>query len=90
MATKGVYQFFWDCGRMGDLHGVFVATDKEVRDTHGKRVYFGEVLGKHSEIEGEIDPPDIALISDDPAVVAAFESRSPIGYSPIEYLQDQN
>ena len=91
MATKGVYKFFWDCGRMGELYGLFLATDEDVKAAIGKRAYFGEVLGKHSEIEGEVEEADITLVSDDPAVVKVIEDHNlQSGYSPLDYLMDED
>jgi len=33
---------------------LFVATEEEIENAHGREVYFGEVLGKHSGIWGNI------------------------------------
>ena len=52
---KAIYQFHWDCGRMGDIAGLFVASKQDVQDAIGKEIYFGEVLGKHSEVYGTLD-----------------------------------
>ncbi len=85
---KGVYKFYWDCGRMGELAGVFVATSAAVAGIQGKSVYFGEVLGKHSEIEGTIEASDISLVSDDPAVVAVIEQHNlSSGFNPLDYYE---
>lgn len=43
---KYLYKFHWDCGRNGDLQGLFVATEDEVKDAIGSEAYFGEVLGE--------------------------------------------
>ena len=76
---------------MGNLEGLFIATDKEVADIVGKRVYFGEVLGKHSEIYGELEMSDFTKITDEPLVVAILESnvgsKTISGYSPFDYLE---
>ena len=29
---KKIYRFFWDCRRMGELDGLFIADDKDVED----------------------------------------------------------
>ena len=51
----------------------------------GKDVYFGEILGKHSEVYGTIEEGEITLESDDPLVVKnAVES----GYNPLDYLEE--
>ena len=89
---KGLYSFFWDCGRSGNLAGLFIATEQEVVNATGKRVYFGEVLGKHSEIYGNITDGDITLLSDDQVLVSKLQSVIPSstlsGFNPLEYIED--
>ena len=86
---KGVYKFYWDCGRMGKLDGVFIATDDTIKIAIGKEVYFGEVLGKHSEIYGILDKGDVQLVSDDPVVVEIMEEHGLCsGYDPLEYIEE--
>lgn len=45
-----VWKFYADCGRMGSLEGIFLSSARAVEASWGKEAYFGEVLGKHSEI----------------------------------------
>lgn len=79
-----LWRFYWDCGRQGDVEGVFKATKEEVDAAIGMEVYFGEILGKHSEVFGELEVGEITLESDDPLVVKnAVES----GYNPLDYLR---
>ena len=81
-SEKFLYSFFWDCGRSGEVSGVFKAKPIEVENLIGRSVYFGEILGKHSEVFGTIEEDEIKLESDDPMVVrAAIES----GYNPLKY-----
>lgn len=47
---KKLYKFYVDFGRQGDLEGLFIAKDTDVKKLMGTEVYFGEVLGKHSEV----------------------------------------
>ena len=90
MSKKGVYKFDWDCGRQGSIDGVFVATDEDVKDIIGKEVYFGEVLGKHSEIYGPIEDGEIKLISDDNVVVDLFEKHNiQCGFNPLDYYEEE-
>lgn len=80
-----LWSFSWDCGRQGYVEGVFKATKEEVENAIGKEVYFGEILGKHSEVYGILEDGECELISDDPLyVVNAVES----GYNPLEYIDD--
>ena len=85
-----LWRFNWDCGRQGELEGLFVATEQEVKELTGKEVYFGEVLGKHSEIYGEIEEGDFEKIDLDAETVAKVEkilSDTWSGFNPLEYLQ---
>lgn len=85
---KKVFRFYWNCGRMGELEGIFIAEQSEVDDLIGKHVYFGEVLGKHSEIGGTIDPEDIEVLTDDQDFIAKAKQygMSSLGYNPLFYL----
>lgn len=89
---RGLYKFYWDCGRSGHLEGVFTADAIEVADAIGKSVYFGEVLGKHSEIYGDLDAEDITLISTEPAVIAVFDEHlgGRVGFNPLRYFSDDD
>lgn len=86
---KGIYSFRWVCGSLGDLTGLFVADSEDVKNIVGKHVYFGEVLGEHSEIAGTIDAGDIVLETDDQEFIAKFESifgeSFVTGYNPLDY-----
>jgi len=86
---KGIYRFKCDCGRMGELSGIFVADSDDVKTLIGTYVYFGEVLGKHSEVEGEIEEDEIELVTDNESCVEMFEFFNlSTGYNPFEYLND--
>ena len=89
---KVLAQFFWDCGRNGKIDGLFIADKSEIQSAVGKNIYLGEVLGKHSEIYGEIDEGDITVISEDSTVVEVllrlFEDGTISGFNPLEYIED--
>lgn len=79
-----LWKFYWDCGRQGDVEGLFKATKEEVQNAIGKEACFGEILGKHSDIYGTIEEGEIQLVSDNPIeVMNATES----GYNPLNYIQ---
>lgn len=86
---KGIYEFYWNAGRSGSLEGIFIADVSSVAGIIGKEVYFGEVLGKHSEVYGVINDGDIVLKSDDQDFIAKFEGILGEGYSsgfnPLDY-----
>lgn len=89
---NNLYSFQWDCGRMGYVNGLFVATQAEVNLAIGRQVYFGEILGKHSEIYGTLEASDITLISDDQEKVewllSLFQYHTISGYNPLDYLPE--
>lgn len=85
---EGVYRMNLDCGRMGELEGTFTATHQQIEKlTEGIfEVYFGEVLGKYSEVCGKIEPNEIELLSSNPEVVEVFNKYNfGSGYNPFEY-----
>lgn len=88
---KKLYEFFWDCGRMGDVEGLFIADDAEVERLIGRDVYFGEILGKHSEVTGTLDKEDLKVLTDDQEFLTklteltGFDSTIS-GYNPIETI----
>ena len=70
---KNLYKFHWDCGRQGNVTSIFVAHDYEIKDSLGKEVYFGEILGKHSEIYGVLENSDITVLTNDQDFIEKFE-----------------
>lgn len=90
---KTIYKLHFDCGRMGSLDGIFIEEKEKVEELieSGREVWFGEVLGKHSEIFGPIESPeDITFITDDQKVIDIFEQYDLCtGYNPFDYLEDE-
>ena len=80
-----LYKFYWDCGRMCSVDGMFVADDKLVEKCIGHYCYFGEILGKHSEIYGTLEEKDLTVLTDDvDFITKAIELKLiPNGYDPI-------
>ena len=86
---KRLFKFHWYCGRNGDLNGLFVATREEVATLIGKDVYFGEVLGKHSEVVGMLQEKDFEDldIPEDTVLILEEKCGSTIsGFNPRDYL----
>lgn len=86
-----LWKFYWDCGRQGDVEGLFVATENEVKDLIGKEVYFGEILGKHSEVYGAIEEGEITkldLDSETVEKVTKLLGDTWSGYNPLQYLPE--
>lgn len=86
---KNLYRFSWDCGRMGDVNGLFIAEQSEVAAAIGREVYFGEILGKHSEVCGTLDKSDLAVVTDDQDFIEKLEKYigDSFGHNPLEHLQ---
>ena len=90
---KKLYSFYWDCGRMGGLDGIFIAEESEVKAIIGKEIYFGEVLGKHSEICGTLDEDDIVVKTDDQAFIKQLheimDCNTISGFNPLDYHEEE-
>ena len=90
---KAIYEFYWDCGRQGDVSGTFIANKEDVEKAIGSEVYFGEILGKHSEIHGTLDEDDLVIKSEDQDFIAKFETIMGVDYSsghnPLNYIDDE-
>jgi hypothetical protein len=86
-----LYKFYWDCGRMGDLESLFIASRGQIDCAIGKTVYFGEVLGKHSDIYGTLEDKDIQRIDiDSDSVLKLYNALGDYtlsGHNPLEYIQ---
>jgi len=56
----------------------------------GEEIYFGEVLGKHSEIYGTLEEGDLIVKSEDQRfidqLVAVIGSPTVSGYNPLDYI----
>lgn len=89
---NNLYSFYVDCGRMGSLDGLFIATQEQVDSAIGKQMYFGEVLGKHSEVQGTLEAHEVTLVSSDQDKVdwlLNLLGTRVSGFNPLEYIQDQ-
>lgn len=81
-----LWQFYWDWGRHGSIEGIFKATPEEVESIVGKEAYFGEVLGKHSEVYGTIEERDFEILERDPLKVVM---SSECGFNPFDYIREE-
>ena len=90
---KVLASFHWNRGRLGEVSGLFVAREQDLLSAFGKRVYFGEILGKHSDISGILDSGDIRILSDEQSFIHKLVSlvgRDTIsGYNPLKYLEEE-
>lgn len=84
-----LYKFNFDCGRMGSLNGLFVEDEVDIQNAVGKYVYFGEVLGKHSEVSGTLELSDFKVLTDDQEFIHKFlKYGCESGYNPLHYLEE--
>lgn len=90
---KKLYSFSWSYPRAGCIEGLFIADDKAVAELIGKELYFGEVLGKHSELYGPLQKEDLTIDSEDQELIKslkeAFGSSTLCGYNPLDYIRDE-
>lgn len=86
---KKLYRFYWDCGRMGDVTGVFIAEAAQVAKAIGQEAYFGEILGKHSEVSGTLEADHFEVLTDDQEFIKKFEEYGldGTGYNPLDYIE---
>lgn len=85
---KALCKLNFDCGRQGSLGGIFIADTEDVKFLIENKVsvYFGEVLGKHSEIYGPVEQHELEVITTESNVVEVVEKYGlSTGYNPFEY-----
>ena len=86
---KKIYKYYLDCGRMGEVSGVFVEDDENIKKSIGCHIYFGEILGKHSEVTTTLEEDDFTIVTDNQDFIALFEEyRLDNGYNPLDYMDD--
>ena len=89
---KGLYKMEADCC-YGILYGLFIADIDKINCliNHNIDIYFGEVLGKYSEVEFSINDY-ITLISVDENVIKIVEdNKLETGYNPLnETVYEKN
>ena len=76
---------------MGEVTGLFVTTREFMRKRVGKHVDFGEALGKHSQIDGELSEQDCVIVCEDQDFIAKLVkfigSENISGYNPFDYME---
>ncbi len=91
--AKAIYKFYVDYGRNGNVEGIFIAEKCEVEELYGKEVYFGEILGKHSEVSITCAPEQFTVLSEDPDFVSkcveTLGEGTVSGNNPITRWADQ-
>jgi len=90
---EALCSFHWNCGRMGAVEGLFLADLDALKAADGKEVYFGEILGKHSEVHGTLEvDKDIDILTTDEVFLTQFKrilgGKFCTGYNPLHYIAD--
>lgn len=86
---EGIYKFDADFGRSGELTGIFVSTEQEITDIIGKEVYFGEALGKHSEVSMTVEEDNFTLVTTDANFIKLFlQYDLSNGHNPFDYIDE--
>lgn len=82
---KAIYKFHVDCGRMGDLEGLFIADKEEVAARIGCEIGYGECLGKHSDISEELTEGQLSIVSESESDIEVLErlGLTSIGTDPM-------
>ena len=73
---KNLYKFHWDCGRQGDVNGLFVATQEEVDNLIG------------TVEKDEIKKVDVD--SDTVEKITRALGDTWCGYNPLHYIQEDD
>ena len=90
--NRVLVKFHWDCGRMGHLDGLFITTREALRTIIGTEIYFGEVLGKHSEIFGVLGEDDCDILCEDQEFIEKLRGyvghNTLSGHNPFDYMDE--
>lgn len=90
---KKLYIFTQDYGRMGSLEGLFIAKESEIEKLIGKEIYYGEVLGKHSEIFGILQWEHLKVTSEDQDFINKLANNmggnTISGFNPLDYYEPE-
>lgn len=73
------------------VEGLFITTRKKLHAIYGKHAYFGEILGKHSEVYFDIEESMFKVKSVDQALITELEGifggQDVSGYNPLHYVK---
>ena len=74
----------------GRIHGIFCANKEDIDALIGEEIYFGEVLGKHSEVMWEFESKDIEMVTDNKEAVEWFTALNmETGYNPVKLMKER-
>lgn len=90
---KFLVNYYKDCGRAGNVQGLFVTTEKEIESIveYGS-VWFGEILGKHSNIVIKFTKEDFNILTEDQVfidrLVGYIGHETISGYNPLHFMAE--
>ena len=93
MTELKLWKFSEDYGRMGVVEGLFIATEEEVdRFLRDKKINFGEILGKHSEVSVCFDNEHLKCLDVSESTInelfQKINSRCIVGQDPFDQVYD--
>lgn len=92
MSKENIYKFKGDF-YYAVIEGIFVANEDAMKFILNKEIQFGEIAGKHSDLNWILDEDEITLISSDKDLVNLFKDNNfATGINPFDYpiLLDDN
>lgn len=83
---RKLFRFSWFF-RGGEVTGLFAAEEEKVRAAVGEMCYFGEILGKHSEVYGTLKTEDFRVVPCSPSFAEEFTTVvGSVGHNPLDCL----
>jgi len=89
MREMYLWRYYVDCGRAGNIESVFVATKQEIKNAIGKDIYFGDILGKYSDVSVKLLSSEFEKLDVDSETVIKLSQilgNTWSGYNPLEYI----
>jgi hypothetical protein len=86
--AKRLIAFGADYGH-GEITGLFISTEEEVTAAIGSNVSFGEIAGKHSDVNITLKPEHFRVIEVSDDTIDDLETimgNTVSGYNPFDYM----
>ena len=89
---KLLVKYHEDFGRMGSLDGLFICTKTQLESIKNLDIYFGEVLGKHSEIISDEAYKHCEIVQTKDGDIEVLErllgEGTISGFNPLDYTEE--
>jgi len=89
---EALYRFDVSFRRGGKLSGIFIAKKEDVDNLikNSTTVWFGEILGKHSEIVLDMEDDMFTMLTDEQNVLDIVRKYNlENGYNPFDYIEEE-